>query len=60
MKLNKAEILILILLFLALFSNGATPTRHKYKKHRCHQDRWNNKPHKPGAAGNFKHDLSRY
>jgi hypothetical protein len=59
------KFLAILCLFLVTLSTFATP-HYKYKAgskkkaHRCHQDRYNNRPHAPGKAGNFRHDLSRY
>jgi hypothetical protein len=53
--MKKVYILIATLIWLAIFTQSCNKHMHL-----CHQDKWNNKPHKPGASGNFKHDLSRY
>lgn len=43
----------IILLGVLLIINGCS--RHM---HMCHNNRYNQRPHPPGRAGNYSHDLS--
>ena len=56
----KSVLFLCAVIALMSFANPHKKHGNKRKAHRCHQDRYNNRPHPPGKAGNFKHDLSRY
>lgn len=52
--MNKQEILIAILIWMAIFTQSCNPP-----KHACHQSRYNRHPHDVRSS-NTRHDLSRY